>query len=219
MRPQPRINGYTIVELLVVIAIIGILMGLTIPAVYQAKQQMNRAKCGDNLRQLAMATVNFELARGRLPGFCEKFGEFPGGVDPADPGSYSGNVPRHLKVGGWHVAVLSKLDKQPIYERWSFDRYPLLSDGTGERTATTDGYSTIAATNIDLFQCPSASGSLAFNGLNQYVANTGMHADSFPFTYSRPGDGVSTVSFGRSMSRDNGVFNNQYAGFDPANPT
>jgi prepilin-type N-terminal cleavage/methylation domain-containing protein/prepilin-type processing-associated H-X9-DG protein len=219
MRTITRVHGYTLVELLVVIAIIGILISMSVPAVHQVRQRMNQAKCADNLRQLAIATFNYEISRGGLPGYCSKFGEFPGGVDPADPGSFAGNVPRHVKIGGWHVSVLSKLDMQPIYERWSLDRYPLLSDSMGTREATTEGYSTIAATNIDLFQCPSASGSIALNGLNNYIANTGMHVHPFPFSYTRPDGSAGKVTFPRSMSRNNGVFNNKYAGFDPAHPT
>ncbi len=219
MRSLMRIHGYTLVELLVVIAIIGILIGLSVPAVHQARQRMNQAQCAENLRQIAIATTNFETTHGRLPGYCQKFGEFAGGIDPADPGSFAGNVPRHLKIGSWQVAVLSKLDKQPIYERWAYDRYPLLSDGAGERRSTVEGYSTIAATNLEVFQCPSTSGSIALDGLNSYIANTGMHHDTLPFTYTRPGAGMRTVTFAQSMSRENGAFSNQYAGFDSANPS
>ncbi len=212
-------RGYTLVELLVVIAIIGILVGLSIPAVNKVRERMNQAECAENLRQLAMATINYETSRGSLPGYCMKYGEFSGGMDPGDPGSFSGNVPSHFKIGGWHIAILSKLDNQPLYERWALDRYPILSDGTGQRHATLEGYSTIAATNNRAFQCPSASGSIASNGLNNYIANTGMHADSYPFVYTRPGSNPRTVTFARSMSRVNGIFNNKYAGFDPANPS
>jgi prepilin-type N-terminal cleavage/methylation domain-containing protein/prepilin-type processing-associated H-X9-DG protein len=212
-------DAYTLVELLVVIAIIGILVSLSVPAVNKVRERMNQAKCAENLRQLAIATINYEISNGALPGYCKKYGEFAGGVDPADPGSFGGNVPRHFKIGGWQVAVLAKLDNQPLYERWALDRYPILSDGSGERRATTEGYSTVAATNNSMFQCPSASGSIAADGLNNYIANTGMHVDSFPFTYTRPGDGIKSVTFARTMSRVNGVFNNQYAGFDPANPS
>ncbi|MGI9471686.1 MAG: DUF1559 domain-containing protein [Rubripirellula sp.] len=54
------------------------------------------------------------------------------------------------------------------------------------------------------------------SGLNSYVANSGMHAN-FPFTYSRSGGQPQTVTFLRSMSRANGIFGNQYPGFDVSN--
>jgi len=218
MRTITRVHGYTLVELLVVISIIGILISLSLPAVVSVRRQVRQAECAENLRQLAIATVDYEVTKGRMPGYCQEYGVFAGGIDPADPGSFGGNVPRHFKIGSWHVAVMSQLDMQPIYERWAYDRYPLLSDGRGERRATVEGYSTIAATNIKVFQCPSATGSIAEHGLNNYIANTGMHVDSYPFKYTRPGGGSGEVTFSRSMSRNNGVFNNKYGGFNPASP-
>ena len=216
MRKCWHATGYTLVELLVVIAIIGILVSISVPAVNGVRARMRQTQCNENLRQLAIAASNYELSKGALPGYCQSYGRFSGGVDPADPGSYGGSVPRHEKLGSWQVALLGELDNQPIYERWTDDRYPLISDGAGDREATQRGYSTIAAVNYGLFICPSASGSIELSGLNNYVANVGMHA-SFPMTYRR-GNRTRTVDFLRSMSRVNGAFGNQYAGFDPSNP-
>ena len=211
--------AYTLVEILVVIAIIGIMMSLTFPMLGAARETLRQANCAENLRQLTVAAHNYESSRDELPGYCQKFGEFSGGVDPADPSSFNGNVPRHTKIGSWQVALLSKLDNAPLYERWSLDRYPLLSDGAGMFDATLEGYSTMTTANLSFFQCPSSSGSIASHGLNNYVANAGFHADSFPFQYSRPGDGTRSVDFIRSMSRVNGVMTNRYPGFSPIDST
>jgi prepilin-type N-terminal cleavage/methylation domain-containing protein/prepilin-type processing-associated H-X9-DG protein len=59
--------GFTLVELLVVIAIIGVLAGLLLPAIQQAREAARRMSCGSNMRQLALATLNFESAYRRLP--------------------------------------------------------------------------------------------------------------------------------------------------------
>jgi prepilin-type N-terminal cleavage/methylation domain-containing protein len=59
--------GFTLVELLVVIAIIGILVGLLLPAVQAAREAARRMQCSNNIRQLALATLNFESAYKRLP--------------------------------------------------------------------------------------------------------------------------------------------------------
>lgn len=66
-RLNRKLQGFTLVELLVVIAIIGILVGLLLPAVQAAREAARRMQCGNNLKQIALATMNYESATQRIP--------------------------------------------------------------------------------------------------------------------------------------------------------
>lgn len=74
---QPQKRGFTLVELLVVIAIIGILIGMLLPAVQQVREAARRTQCMNNIRQIALATMNYESSNMRFP---------PGMLSDALPG-------------------------------------------------------------------------------------------------------------------------------------
>lgn len=100
-------RGFTLVELLVVIAIIGILIGLMLPAVQQVREAARRTSCMNKLRQIGLATLSFETARGAYP---------PARLYP----KANAVAPYHLGVNqpSWLVRILPFAEQQPFYEQW-----------------------------------------------------------------------------------------------------
>ena len=60
-------RGFTLVELLVVVAVIGVLIGITFPAVQTLRNSARRTVCQNNLRQMALATKTYEANQLKLP--------------------------------------------------------------------------------------------------------------------------------------------------------
>jgi prepilin-type N-terminal cleavage/methylation domain-containing protein/prepilin-type processing-associated H-X9-DG protein len=95
-------RAFTLVELLVVIAIIGILVGLLLPAVQQAREAARRVGCQNNLKQMGLALLNYESA----------FRKFPIGIssDVDDDAGYDDDG------YGWGTAILPYMEQTPLYE-------------------------------------------------------------------------------------------------------
>jgi len=134
VRPVSR-RAFTLIELLVVIAIIAILIGLLLPAVQKVREAAARAKCSNNLKQLALATHGYHDVNNRLP---------PGAANDAAPFGTGG-------VGwgsSWKVYILPYIEQAAIANQWQY--------------TSSSGYTN--ATNINMtnnitippYRCPSS---------------------------------------------------------------
>ncbi|PQO46567.1 DUF1559 domain-containing protein [Blastopirellula marina] len=100
--------GFTLVELLVVIAIIGILVGLLLPAVQQAREAARRMQCVNQLKQMGLAWHNH----------TDTYNAFPtaGYVDRTFV-SYENGRPGALdkQAAGWAFQILPFLEAGNIH--------------------------------------------------------------------------------------------------------
>jgi prepilin-type N-terminal cleavage/methylation domain-containing protein/prepilin-type processing-associated H-X9-DG protein len=95
-----RAAGFTLVELLVVIAIIGVLVALLLPAIQAAREAARRTQCKNQVKQLALATINHESTHKFFPSGGWGFRWM------ADPDRGTGRE----QCGGWTYAILPYLE-------------------------------------------------------------------------------------------------------------
>ena len=100
-----RNRGFTLIELLVVIAIIGVLVGLLLPAVQQAREAARRVSCANNMKQHGLAMHVYENARTYFPAACYTVDSDPSAGGTATKGNPSG------KEHAWTAFVLANLEQ------------------------------------------------------------------------------------------------------------
>lgn len=164
-------RAFTLVELLVVIAIIGILVGLLIPAVQAARESARRTQCVNNLKQLGLGNLNFELVYRRLPGV---------GIAPLATGQQS------QWAFSAQARILPYLEQQSLEDLIDFSQ-PLMLGSGGSQTIN-PVHLGIANTVIPSLLCPSDPQEPVFNansakwaGTN-YMINAGTGTPAYAFT-------------------------------------
>jgi prepilin-type N-terminal cleavage/methylation domain-containing protein/prepilin-type processing-associated H-X9-DG protein len=140
-------RGFTLIELLVVIAIIAVLIGLLLPAVQKVREAAARAKCQNNLKQIALACLNFESANGGFPhnGITKNNSRSP--YIPYSPGvvPVKGAVTATQGRASGLVPLLPFLEQGNVYPLWTF------AADAADPTNVPAG-----SLKINIFRCPSS---------------------------------------------------------------
>ena len=101
-------KGFTLVELLVVIAIIAMLITLLLPAVQAAREAARRISCANNIRQIGLATLNYESANQTLP---------PGWTTEIK------NDPLAASGWGWSAIILPYMESSDVFSQIELDTF------------------------------------------------------------------------------------------------
>lgn len=111
-----RRRGFTLIELLVVVATVGILLGLLLPAVQQARESARRTQSLTNLRQIGLAIHGYhDVNRSLPPGFrSTTTGTWSGGAN--DP------VPETGPGWSFFAFLLPHLEETVLHNSIRFDR-------------------------------------------------------------------------------------------------
>jgi prepilin-type processing-associated H-X9-DG protein len=131
-----------LVELLVVIAIIGVLIALLLPAIQAARESARRIQCVSNIKQLALATQNYESTKKELPpSAITDLEESNAGSDSA----FMAFDPESGKQFSWVVLLLPFIEQQNLHSAFDLSKTVFEQDRNPQ------------AEFIDALLCPSDS--------------------------------------------------------------
>ena len=162
-------KGLTLIELLVAIGIIGLLIGITLPAVQASRAASRKIECVNNLKMLGLGTHNYETSYGVFPSSST-------GLRGTAKSPYG-------LAGSVHLAILPQIHSFPLYNSLNMDVAADPFGGVGEENAT------VAEYVFGFFLCPADPGTQDRGGCNSYRANVGL-------CVSCPEEGTGAFFFG-----------------------
>jgi len=142
MHRKPR-RGFTLIELLVVIAIIAVLIALLLPAVQAAREAARRIQCVNNMKQLGLAIHNYHDVSGALP---------PGRIwsNSGFPTIFAGQ-----QNTTWFCLMLPMFEQGTLANAYNFSLGAEGPSSPGVPFFGVIANSTVGATKLGVFQCPS----------------------------------------------------------------
>jgi prepilin-type N-terminal cleavage/methylation domain-containing protein/prepilin-type processing-associated H-X9-DG protein len=150
MRPRASApHAFTLIELLVVIALIAVLIGLLVPAVQKVREAANRAQCGNNLKQIALACLDYESVNRSFPVNRYTYNHVPdeyGQIGSTDPKAPYWNTGKYSRTWSFLAVALPFLEQDALYRQGNIPKATLAGSG-------------VAGTTVPTFLCPSDPGS------------------------------------------------------------
>jgi len=193
--PRPR-RGFTLIELLVVMAIIATLVGLLIPAVQKVRDAANRMSCQNNLKQMGLALVHFNTAKGRFPAALINSGR----VDPTPYGGVQNLPPYQGPEGSFplpgttgylvynhtgFVALLPFFEMDNLFKQYSYAAPSSTSSVFNAPVVPgSDAINSgVISTNVKVYVCPADENPagldppVAFGTTNLYERNNARRSN------------------------------------------